>query len=230
MSAEEVIRVNGFALQGICCACKHLDWLVVIMQEIVPKDVKEVTHAFESIGHIAHLNLRDDLLPYRHLIGQVNTWAACKHCLQMDCDWLRADVCKRLGSKASEPCYWSQVLLDKNPAIKTVVNKVRRHTAEVRSWSLTSCEHQYVFASPGNAHALNVVSGMPGWQHWQWVQSVSNGRSGWESQPGNRSQAAQCKIQTGLLPGTLSAGSFVREPLTCKHWAWDTQSFVRWLV
>ena len=41
------------------------------LQEVVPKDVKEITHAFESIGHIAHLNLRDELLPYRHLIGQV---------------------------------------------------------------------------------------------------------------------------------------------------------------
>ena len=42
--------------------------------------------AYETVGHIAHLNLRDELLPWKHVIGQV--------------------------------------LLDKNPSIKTVVNKV----------------------------------------------------------------------------------------------------------
>lgn len=42
--------------------------------------------AYEMVGHIAHLNLRDEQLPWKYIIGQV--------------------------------------LLDKNPPIKTVVNKV----------------------------------------------------------------------------------------------------------
>jgi tRNA G37 N-methylase Trm5 len=30
-----------------------------------------VPSSFETVGHIAHLNLRDELLPYKHLVGQV---------------------------------------------------------------------------------------------------------------------------------------------------------------
>jgi len=44
---------------------------LLLVQKIVPQDVREVPHAFESVGHIAHLNLRDELLPYKHIIGQV---------------------------------------------------------------------------------------------------------------------------------------------------------------
>ena len=42
--------------------------------------------SFESVGHIAHLNIRDELLPWKRVIGQV--------------------------------------IMDKNPHITTVVNKV----------------------------------------------------------------------------------------------------------
>lgn len=45
-----------------------------------------VPSSFEVVGHLAHLNLIDELIPYRHLIGQV--------------------------------------ILDKNPAISTVVSKI----------------------------------------------------------------------------------------------------------
>lgn len=58
-----------------------------LAQKLLPADV-EVPTSFETVGHIIHLNLRDEHLPYKHVIGQV--------------------------------------LLDKNPHIRTVVNKVSR--------------------------------------------------------------------------------------------------------
>ncbi|KAL3139888.1 hypothetical protein ABBQ38_004182 [Trebouxia sp. C0009 RCD-2024] len=69
-----------------------------VIRRVVPEGIQEVTHAFESIGHIAHLNLRDALLPYKHIIGQV--------------------------------------ILDKNPAIKTVVNKVGNIENEFRVFQM----------------------------------------------------------------------------------------------
>lgn len=50
---------------------------LVLVQKVVPQDVREVPHAFESVGHIAHLNLRDELLPYKHIIGQVTPLPLC---------------------------------------------------------------------------------------------------------------------------------------------------------
>lgn len=73
-----------------------------ILKRLLP-NLAEVPSAFEQAGHLAHLNLRDEALPYKKLIAQV--------------------------------------LLDKNPAIKTVVNKIgnietefRTFPMEVRKW------------------------------------------------------------------------------------------------
>lgn len=40
------------------------------LQQILPEDV-EVPGSFETIGHIAHFNLRAGHVPYKHVIGQV---------------------------------------------------------------------------------------------------------------------------------------------------------------
>lgn len=63
------------------------------MKEILPAGC-EVPSSFETIGHIAHLNLRNDLLLYKEVIAEV--------------------------------------ILDKNPKLKTVVNKVGTITNEFR--------------------------------------------------------------------------------------------------
>ncbi|XP_074852410.1 tRNA (guanine(37)-N(1))-methyltransferase isoform X2 [Carettochelys insculpta] len=41
-----------------------------ILRAVLPEG-EDVTSGFSRIGHIAHLNLRDHQLPYKHLIGQV---------------------------------------------------------------------------------------------------------------------------------------------------------------
>ncbi|KAK9916896.1 hypothetical protein WJX75_008445 [Coccomyxa subellipsoidea] len=56
-----------------------------ILKRLLPEGC-EVPTSFESVGHIAHVNLRDELLPFKNIIGQV--------------------------------------LVDKNPSIRTIVNKV----------------------------------------------------------------------------------------------------------
>lgn len=58
-----------------------------ILSSIMPEDLlSEIPSGFTMVGHVAHLNIRDQYLPYKSLIGQV--------------------------------------VLDKNPRIRTVVNKL----------------------------------------------------------------------------------------------------------
>ncbi|KAJ1641688.1 hypothetical protein IWQ61_010756, partial [Dispira simplex] len=41
-----------------------------ILWAILPESLQAPT-SFETVGHIAHMNLREEYLPYRHIIGQV---------------------------------------------------------------------------------------------------------------------------------------------------------------
>lgn len=42
-----------------------------ILRQILPSSIPELPAAFEIVGSIAHLNLRDGLLPYKYLVGKV---------------------------------------------------------------------------------------------------------------------------------------------------------------
>ena len=59
-----------------CCKADHeisvsySDWTVdEVLRKLLP--VEEVPSAFEIIGHLAHVNLREELLPFKYLIGKV---------------------------------------------------------------------------------------------------------------------------------------------------------------
>lgn len=70
-----------------------------VLRRLLPEGC-DVPGSFETVGHIAHLNLRDEVLEHKHVIGRV--------------------------------------LLDKNPRLKTVVNKVGSIESEFRvpTWEL----------------------------------------------------------------------------------------------
>ncbi len=68
------------------------------LRKLLPPEIKELPSAFETVGHIAHLNLREELLPYSPIIGQV--------------------------------------LLDKNPRLRVVVNKLASIQNEFRVFQM----------------------------------------------------------------------------------------------
>ena len=42
-----------------------------VLSAVLPEDVEDVPSSFELVGHIAHFNLRKEVLPYRALIGML---------------------------------------------------------------------------------------------------------------------------------------------------------------
>lgn len=68
-----------------------------MLRQLLPYDV-EVPTSFEQVGHLIHINLHDDLLPYKYLIGEV--------------------------------------LLDKIPSCRTVINKVGKIDSVFRTFDM----------------------------------------------------------------------------------------------
>ena len=40
-----------------------------VLKALIPKDVHNIPTAFETVGTIAHLNLKPYTLPYKYIIG-----------------------------------------------------------------------------------------------------------------------------------------------------------------
>jgi tRNA (guanine37-N1)-methyltransferase len=50
----------------------YADWSTQeVLTRILPVDSGEVPSAFEQIGHLAHINLRSELIPFKYVIGKV---------------------------------------------------------------------------------------------------------------------------------------------------------------
>ena len=43
--------------------------VTAVLRAVLPAGMQEVPSAFETVGHIAHLNLREEHLEYKNLIG-----------------------------------------------------------------------------------------------------------------------------------------------------------------
>jgi hypothetical protein len=53
-----------------CTQCMPNSRSQTCLQRLLPQGV-EVPTSFEMVGHLVHLNLRDEQLPYKNVIGQV---------------------------------------------------------------------------------------------------------------------------------------------------------------
>jgi tRNA (guanine37-N1)-methyltransferase len=72
-SLAQFIRDEGLSLARTQVAVDYSYWPAhAVLQRLLPAGT-EVPSSFETVGHIAHLNLREELLPHKHTIGQVRT-------------------------------------------------------------------------------------------------------------------------------------------------------------
>ena len=86
-----------------------------VLRRLLPEGL-EVPSSFEQVGHVAHVNLRNEHLPYKELIGQARGSQALQR------------------ARAQQSASRTQVLLDKNtPRIRTIVNSRNRAIVNSRN-------------------------------------------------------------------------------------------------
>ena len=174
-TGAQALKVGPF----FCCSTGrsvHKRSSPLCMQRLLPPDV-EAPSAFETIGHIAHLNLRAEQLPWKHVIGQV----ACRSC---------SAAC------VLQPYPVSEVTVDLTyvPTGPGGQESNHSHGCEQGAASACSCKLavRAVFkrAAPG-----------AGGQHRERVQGGPAGGPGRAALPGDRGPPARRHLSPQLRPG-----------------------------
>jgi tRNA (guanine37-N1)-methyltransferase len=70
---EEEDYGNNCRLGRHTITLSYDDWTTeeILTRLLVPEGIQEIPSAFEAVGHLAHVNLRKELLPYKYLVGKV---------------------------------------------------------------------------------------------------------------------------------------------------------------
>jgi len=99
LPVKDYMEKSGASLQFYTLKKGYFDTpMDEILRALLPASISEIPSAFEQVGSLAHMNLRDEALPFKHIIGQV--------------------------------------ILDKVPAIKTVVTKIGTIETEFRTFPM----------------------------------------------------------------------------------------------
>jgi len=69
--AEEVASDGGVTIDHQLTLEYHHWSMPHILNAVLPVDTREIPSSFETVGHIAHLNLPSELAEYKHLIGRL---------------------------------------------------------------------------------------------------------------------------------------------------------------
>ena len=69
----ELIGSRQVDLEPWSKSLSYDDWHYTdIMKSVIPSDLlDEMPHGYSAVGHIIHFNLREQFLPYKHLVGSV---------------------------------------------------------------------------------------------------------------------------------------------------------------
>ena len=76
LTAEESAWVtgNGGVLMSHQLNLQYHNWSMRhLLKAVLPANIEEIPSRFETIGHIAHLNLPSGLAEYKYLIGKLIT-------------------------------------------------------------------------------------------------------------------------------------------------------------
>lgn len=115
-SVKDIVAEEGYHLEDFDLQMEYLHFSAdEVLKKILPESVG-VPNSFELVGHIAHLNLKEEHEPYKSVIGEV--------------------------------------ILDKNPSVKTVVNKVGTIENEFRVLNMEVLAGEARFETEVKEHAF----------------------------------------------------------------------------